>query len=172
MGFNGSGVFNPLITFSPNTLARAEDQNSQDQDIATGLSTCITVNGQSTITANIPFNGFRITGLANPVNPQDAVTLATLSGYLLPSGTVTMFAGISPPSGYLLCNGSGVSRMTYATLFSAIGTSFGAGDGSTIVNYNANLSSVKTTALIIIVKDSSKNFRDATCLIPMLKGHK
>ena len=134
MGFNGSGVFNPLITFSPNTLARAEDQNSQDQDIATGLSTCITVNGQSTITANIPFNGFRITGLANPVNPQDAVTLATLSGYLLPSGTVTMFAGISPPSGYLLCNGSGVSRMTYATLFSAIGTSFGAGDGSTTFN--------------------------------------
>ena len=47
------------------------------------------------------------------------------------AGTVYMYAGATAPSGYLLCDGSNVSRTTYATLFAAIGTSYGAGDGST-----------------------------------------
>lgn len=47
------------------------------------------------------------------------------------AGTVYMYAGATAPSGYLLCDGSNVSRTTYATLFDAIGTTFGAGDGST-----------------------------------------
>ena len=38
------------------------------------------------------------------------------------------------PSGYLLCDGSAVSRTTYANLFNAISTSFGVGDGSTTFN--------------------------------------
>ena len=49
----------------------------------------------------------------------------------LPPGTITPFAGTSTvPDGYLLCNGAQVSRVTYADLFTAIGTSYGAGDGS------------------------------------------
>ena len=47
------------------------------------------------------------------------------------AGTIYMYAGATAPSGYLLCDGSSVSRTTYATLFAAIGTTFGAGDGST-----------------------------------------
>jgi microcystin-dependent protein len=38
------------------------------------------------------------------------------------------------PAGYLLCDGSAVSRTTYADLFAVIGTTFGAGDGSTTFN--------------------------------------
>lgn len=52
----------------------------------------------------------------------------------LPSGTVTAFAGGSAPSDWLLCDGSAVSRSVYADLFSAIGTTYGAGDGSTTFN--------------------------------------
>jgi microcystin-dependent protein len=48
-----------------------------------------------------------------------------------PSGTVIMFAGRAAPTGYLACDGSTVSRTTYATLFAAIGTAHGIGDGST-----------------------------------------
>lgn len=49
----------------------------------------------------------------------------------LPPGTIAPFAGTSTvPDGYLLCNGAQVSRVTYADLFAAIGTSYGAGDGS------------------------------------------
>jgi microcystin-dependent protein len=52
-----------------------------------------------------------------------------------PVGTILMFAGLSAPnSGWLLCDGSAVSRSTYSVLFSLIGTTFGAGNGSTTFN--------------------------------------
>jgi microcystin-dependent protein len=44
------------------------------------------------------------------------------------------FAGSSAPSGWLLCDGSAVSRTTYAALFAVIGTIYGAGNGSTTFN--------------------------------------
>ena len=47
------------------------------------------------------------------------------------SGTVEFFAGSTAPAGWLKANGATVSRTTYAALFSAIGTTYGAGDGST-----------------------------------------
>lgn len=46
-------------------------------------------------------------------------------------GTVLHFAASTPPPGWLVCNGATVSRSTYAALFLAIGTTYGAGDGST-----------------------------------------
>lgn len=49
-------------------------------------------------------------------------------------GMVFDFAGTAAPSGYLVCDGSAVSRATYAALFTAIGTTWGAGDGSTTFN--------------------------------------
>lgn len=49
----------------------------------------------------------------------------------LPAGSVIAFAANAAPDGYLLCNGATVSRTTYARLFAAIGTTYGAGDGST-----------------------------------------
>lgn len=49
----------------------------------------------------------------------------------LPVGTIQMFAGNTIPEGWLLCDGSAISRTDYAKLFSAIGTIYGAGDGST-----------------------------------------
>lgn len=51
-----------------------------------------------------------------------------------PSGTVTQFAGASVPAGWLECNGAAVSRATYSSLFAAIGTTWGIGDGSTTFN--------------------------------------
>lgn len=50
------------------------------------------------------------------------------------TGVVKMFAGSAAPSGYLMCDGSAVSRTTYAALFGVIGTAWGAGDGSTTFN--------------------------------------
>ncbi len=47
-----------------------------------------------------------------------------------PTGTILVFAGTNAPSGWLLCNGSAVSRTTYDELFKTIGTAFGNGDGS------------------------------------------
>ncbi len=53
---------------------------------------------------------------------------------LNPSGVMVMFGGASAPTGWLLCDGAAVSRATYATLFAAIGTTWGVGDGSTTFN--------------------------------------
>lgn len=50
------------------------------------------------------------------------------------SGMLVPFAGSSAPGGWLLCYGQAVSRTTYAALFSAIGTTYGSGDGSATFN--------------------------------------
>ena len=55
-------------------------------------------------------------------------------GAVVPIGTVLDFAGTNPPQYYLLCNGQEVSRTGYAELFDVIGTTWGAGDGSTTFN--------------------------------------
>ena len=54
--------------------------------------------------------------------------------YFNPTGTIIAFAGNTLPKGYLLCNGSKVSRTTYKKLFDVIGTTYGSGNGSTTFN--------------------------------------
>lgn len=53
---------------------------------------------------------------------------------LVPAGVVMPYAGATAPTGWLLCNGSAISRTTYADLFTAISTAHGSGDGSTTFN--------------------------------------
>ena len=53
---------------------------------------------------------------------------------LLPVGIVQAFAGSTIPTGWLLCDGSAVSRTTYASLYACIGTTYGTGNGSTTFN--------------------------------------
>ena len=53
---------------------------------------------------------------------------------IVPTGTILPYGGISAPSSFLLCDGSTVSRTTYAALFAVIGTTYGSGDGSTTFN--------------------------------------
>lgn len=60
---------------------------------------------------------------------EDVLALARV-----PAGMVMHFAGAAAPSGWLECDGSAVARADYADLFSAIGTTYGAGDGSTTFN--------------------------------------
>ena len=53
---------------------------------------------------------------------------------LAPTGVVQAFAGSTTPQGWLLCDGSAVSRTNYAALYAVIGTTYGAGNGSTTFN--------------------------------------
>lgn len=53
---------------------------------------------------------------------------------ILAPGTIEVYSKSTAPSGYLLCNGQAVSRTTYANLFAVIGTTYGAGNGSTTFN--------------------------------------
>jgi microcystin-dependent protein len=47
------------------------------------------------------------------------------------TGTIVPWSAASLPSGFLECNGQTVSRSTYSALFAIVGTTYGAGDGST-----------------------------------------
>lgn len=65
------------------------------------------------------------------------VTIADLRKLFTPPGMISQFGGTTAPSGWLECDGSAVSRTTYADLFSAIGTTYGAGNGTTTFNLPA-----------------------------------
>jgi microcystin-dependent protein len=77
------------------------------------------------------------TAKSNDVNENfDAVEVAIneLMEAVVPAGTLIATARPTAPTGYLLCEGQAVSRTKYASLFGAIGTTYGGGDGSTTFN--------------------------------------
>jgi microcystin-dependent protein len=55
-------------------------------------------------------------------------------GSEFPIGTVVSTGGLTAPTGWLFCDGAAVSRTTYPDLYAAIGTTYGAGDGTTTFN--------------------------------------
>ena len=57
-----------------------------------------------------------------------------ITGDTLPIGAIIPYGSTTAPTNWLVCDGSAVSRTTYAELFAVIGTSYGAGDGSTTFN--------------------------------------
>ncbi|MCI5058782.1 MAG: phage tail protein, partial [Flavobacteriales bacterium] len=65
---------------------------------------------------------------------SDANGTASWQPVGVPTGAVMPYAAAAAPTGWLLCDGSAVSRTTYANLFALIGTTYGAGDGSTTFN--------------------------------------
>lgn len=241
MPFNGAGLYSPPgadYPVLPNTLIQSALFNDLIADVSTALSNCITKDGQQVVTNNIPFAGFRLTGVGAPAATNDALTYGTaakvqqliISGVASPAaiagntndyapvglatagtlrlsssarfnvtgltggtdgrvlaihnvgtfpivftysdvlsvaanrfafgttlgggqtmtlqyditsalwrgvslpvsiGTLEDFAGGTVPAGYLLRDGSNISRTTYAALFNEIGTTWGVGDGAT-----------------------------------------
>jgi microcystin-dependent protein len=73
-------------------------------------------------------------GILYDVDPCSGVPTSGYGGStpgFVPIGSIIPFGGGSPPSGWMLCDGSDVSRTTFAPLFAVIGTTFGSGDGAT-----------------------------------------
>ena len=92
------------------------------------FSSTVTVVGAGTFKNNVSVSG-------NVVAAEFYGGGANLTGIVaLPTGAVLPFAGASAPSGHLLCFGQAISRSTYSDLFTAIGTVYGVGNGSTTFN--------------------------------------
>jgi microcystin-dependent protein len=76
-----------------------------------------------------------VSSIKNPSAGSAAITLDTSGNAsvpsLVPPGTVQFYAANTAPAGWVKANGANVNRTTYADLFTAIGTTFGVGDGST-----------------------------------------
>jgi microcystin-dependent protein len=67
-------------------------------------------------------------------NTTQLATTAFVTQNAVLTGALLMWPTASAPSGYLLCDGTAVSRTTYAALYAVVGTTFGVGDGSTTFN--------------------------------------
>lgn len=122
--FNGSGTFslvagNPVVS---GTVISSTWANNTLSDIATGLSTCITKDGQQTVTANIPMSSFKLTGLGVATVTGDALSYgqAATVTTLTATGTSTL-AGIT---------GTGTLNFTGGT---ATATTQALGDSSTLL---------------------------------------
>jgi microcystin-dependent protein len=78
--------------------------------------------------------GLSSSGTSGNVLTSDGSGWVSSAPNYVPTGGMVMWGTASAPSGYLLCNGSAVSRSTYSALFAVVGTAFGSGDGSTTFN--------------------------------------
>jgi microcystin-dependent protein len=82
-------------------------------------------------------NNFPTAGAAKVIDASGN-TLMDAVGYSMfaPTGVIQMYGGSTPPVGWLLCDGrsTGISRTIYSGLFAVIGTTYGAGDGTTTFN--------------------------------------
>ena len=149
-----------LVNSAPgtlDTLAELAAALGDDPNFATTIATLIdTKCAQAKLDAH-PVGSF--------YESTDSTSPATLFGGTwqeqIPDGeligSIAAFAGSNLPSGWLLCDGSAISRDTYSALFNAIGTTYGAGDGTDTFNLpnlidkfvqgNATSGTVKTAGL-------------------------
>jgi len=128
------------IQFSSGGTARtviSADASNSIIDVKDDRSLVVKANGVTIITGNST-DVTTTVPVVLPAAPTTTLQAAT-KGYVdgltgSPAGIIAPFAGTSAPSGWLACQGQAISRSTYATLFTAIGTTWGSGDGSTTFN--------------------------------------
>ena len=110
----GIPSYNAAYDYIPGRVVLYTDNNLYKCIQANGASSLVVAPTDSTYWSQIP----TYADLVDPV----------------PTGVVLPFGGSTVPEGFLLCNGAAISRTTYAKLFAAIGTLYGAGDGATTFN--------------------------------------
>lgn len=111
-----------MATVTPGKIFTANEVVTPANLNALGVPTVALADGEVT-TAKI----------ANGAVTPDKIAAGAIPN-AIPVGAVLPFAMNSAPSGWLAANGAAVSRTTYAGLFTAIGTTYGTGDGSTTFN--------------------------------------
>lgn len=123
--------------------------SAQVNQLATAFSKYLPINGGN-VTGDLTIKGSYLArsvngiaadnlgnvALGNLVKKVNGIAAGSDGNVTLPSegvpvGTVIAMAANSAPDGYLLCNGSAVSRTTYAALFDKIGTTYGSSNSST-----------------------------------------
>lgn len=129
------GVTGPTIAKSLHGIASGEGsvvgtlktQTLTNKTLTSPVITGGTVNGGAALTVTSTQLNY-VNGVTSPIQTQfNALDV-------FPKGMIAPFAGASAPTGWLLCDGSAVSRTTYSALFAVTSTTYGAGDGSTTFN--------------------------------------
>jgi len=103
LSYNGSGTFQINTAGQPvvaGTVISSTAFNSLTADLANGLSTAITKDGQTTVTNNIPMSGFKITGLGAATVGTDAARYSQIQGgtdkLITVTGTDTLTGSLTP----------------------------------------------------------------------------
>tara|TARA_Y100000361_G_C11158746_1_gene345804 strand:- start:467 stop:1246 length:780 start_codon:yes stop_codon:yes gene_type:complete len=141
--FNFSTIVKKSDVVDDDTTGGSDVPSSADVAVTHGTEIDANTANIATNTSNISTNTANIA-----TNTSD---IATLQSGVLSSGALVSYAGSSIPTGFLDCDGSAVDRTTYADLFTAIGTTWGIGDGSTTFNIpdlrSAHLRGVGTSTI-------------------------
>jgi microcystin-dependent protein len=128
-----AAVLAKILADASNTYLTAE--GSRSLVFKTNNVTRTTIN-DTAITSTVPLILPGVPTISSQATTKGYVDLAdflTLQA-AAPPGAVMSYAGTSAPSGWLLCDGSAISRTGYANLFSAIGSTWGSGDGVNTFN--------------------------------------
>lgn len=135
MPYNGVGVFTRIYQWVQDAangiFVDATRTDTDSNDIAAGLTNCVTRDGQSPWTANIPAGGFKITGLANGTNTTDSINYAQT--FINPVFTAPS-ALASPPNGnnsLLLATTAFVNQVAFSTALPAQSLGFLISNGTT-----------------------------------------
>lgn len=110
------------------------DQQTDWAHFTTDLEAIMSVYSQGATLASRPSAGKAGRRYFDQTSRSESVDDGSVWTPVLPPGLIMPYAGGTAPPGYLICDGSAVSRTTYATLFAAIGTAYGAGNGTTTFN--------------------------------------
>ena len=123
----------PTQTFvSGNTVTPATLNQLAQSTVALTAGTI--VDADVSASAAIALSKLATGALPTAITVASANMVTATAQALLPAGAVMAFAMNSAPAGWLAANGAAVSRSTYATLFAAISTTHGSGNGSTTFN--------------------------------------
>lgn len=119
-----------ILDFSSGT-ATAPMANKALQDAIGNVitTTYATQTALATTNSNVATNSNAINAVARVVS-----TNTTAIGANTPTGVLQMWTTSTAPTGWLICDGSAVSRTLYTTLYAVIGTTYGSGNGSTTFN--------------------------------------
>jgi microcystin-dependent protein len=119
----------PTPNISDNSARVATTEFVQQALTGVGVQPA-TAASYGTVRTNTTASGAAIVYLREEVDALIAAAIVSAA----PPGSISAFAGSTAPTGFLLCNGAAVGRNAYAALFAALGTTYGAGDGTTTFN--------------------------------------
>lgn len=126
----------------------SDRHDEEDDNFEGGFNECMLRDGRAAMEGNLKMGNFQVRNMAKGTLPDDAVnkeqldssnsTLSSSIKDILNSlyklGDIKASVQTANHGNWLLCNGQAVSRVTYSSLFSLIGTKFGGGDGTSTFN--------------------------------------